>query len=157
MTKLNIFKPTFNDPELSQAFEDFFIMNDLLPLFTHENRVSEISYTYLDALSVVNISEVDKNDKNRDRYNKRFLNARKTGASRDTLLLYSTLLHKAIDNKQYELALVKTIDVPITFRSFMNIIKRKLQYIFGSIDDANMFNMWNIVWYADHEQGVKIW
>ena len=157
MDKINIFQPTFHDPELSQAFEDFFILNDLLPLFTHENRVTKISYTYANALSVVNIKELDENDKNNDKYNKRFVGARKTGANREILQAYSNVIHLAIDNKKYEESLVKTIDVPMTFQSFMNIIKRQLQHIYGEIDNDYMKNMWNIVWYADHENGVKIW
>ena len=157
MNEIRIFQPTFNDPELSQAFEDFFIINDLLPLFTHENRVSQIRYTYTDALSVVNLKEVDEKDKNSHKYNKRFLGARKTGANREILQAYSNLIHMAIDNKMYEESLLKTIDEPINFQAFMNIIKRQLQHIYGEIDNDYMKNMWNIVWYADHENGVKIW
>ena len=157
MNEIRIFQPTFNDPELSQAFEDFFIMNDLLPLFTHENRVSQIKYSYLDALSVVNMSSVPENDRNKSRYNQRFTSARNTGANRNILNAYADLIHLATNNKQYEFSLVKTIDEPMNFQAFMNTIKRQLQYVYNEIEKNDMGNMWNIVWYADHENGVKIW
>src|SRR5699024_4469952 len=108
MNEIRVFQPDFNDPELAQAFEDFFIMNDLLPLFTHENEVTQIIYGYTDALSVVNMSSVPENDRNKSRYNQRFTSARKTGANRNTLKAYADLLHLSTNNQMYEESLLKT-------------------------------------------------
>lgn len=123
--KFHIFEPKFNNDELENEFHKFFRSNNLTPLFTNEHKTTAITYTYLDAKSVVNES----------------------GKYHNFLLDFTDYLLLATDNKSYEEALLKVLYKSNTFQGLMNNIKKLKNFIDNGIDDDKMFNMWNIVWY----------
>ena len=54
MANFNVFNFVFNDEELEEEFENFFLTNNLLPLFTNEHHSTPIRVSYTEARSVVN-------------------------------------------------------------------------------------------------------
>ena len=122
----HIFSYKFNDEELEQNFNDFFNMYNLTPLFTNEHRASPITVSYIDAKSVVNV----------------------TGKYHNVLKNFSDYVNSAMDNKMYESALFKTIYQANSFQGLIGIITRIMKHIENDIDNKNLFNTWNIVWYT---------
>ena len=122
--KFSVFETRFNDEELENEFHAFFYKNNLTALFTDEHRASPISVTYVDAKSVVNES----------------------GQYARMLKELAEVLTIGNDNKSFQEAMFRTIHEPKSFQSFMNHIKRLIDYI-KSIDENHKHNLWNIVWY----------
>lgn len=121
-----IFEPLFNNEELENEFNNFFYKYNLTPIFTNEHRAGSITVTYIDAKSVVNSG----------------------GSYHETLKELADLISMNNDNKSYEEALFRLIYKPRSFQGFMNYVKKHIELI-SSIEEEFLFNMWNIVWYAE--------
>lgn len=122
--KFQLFEPRFNDDELEQEFNNFFIRYNLTALFTNEHRAGSITVAWVDARSVVNPA----------------------GSYHQTLKEFADVLSIGNDNKAYEEALFKIIYEARTFQGFMRTIRKLMDYI-KTIDDNHLFNLWNIVFY----------
>lgn len=125
--KFQIFTPKYNNDELEEEFHNFFHKYNLTSLFTNEHRTSDITVTYVDARSVISTS----------------------GSYHNTLKEFADFLSIANDNKSYEEAVLRIIDKVSSFQALMNYIKKHINFIMSQIDDDHMWNMWNIIWYAD--------
>ena len=54
MSEFTIFDYVFNDEELEEEFENYFVRNDLQSLFTNEHRSSPIRVSWTEARALVN-------------------------------------------------------------------------------------------------------
>ena len=124
--KFQIFEPRFNNEELENEFHNFFHKYNLNSLFTNEHRTSSISVTYVDARSVINTD----------------------GSYHETLKELADFISMANDNKSYEEAMFRLIDKPRSFQGFINYARKTLEFIKSQIEEEDMENFWNIVWYA---------
>lgn len=122
--KFQIFEPKFNNEELENEFHAFFYKNNLTPLFTDEHMATGITFTYVDAKSVLN----------------------EGGSYQKVLKEFAELLTIGNDNKSYEEAMFRIIYESRSFQSMIKKIKDLNEYI-KTIDERYKKNTWNIVWY----------
>ena len=122
-----VFEHQTTDEQLIKEFNKSMKKLDLEPLFTDEHRSTPIKVDYLHLKSVAN----------------------KTGASIPHLQLFSDFIHMSDDNKMYASVMLRTINQPTTFKSFMDTIKAINNYIQHGILPKYLHNTWNIVWYNE--------
>ena len=125
--KFIIFDVISMNEELENEFHNFFNKYNLSSLFTNEHRATSIKVTDNDLRSVINP-------------NNKYHNILKE---------FGNYLSWSTDNKSYEEALFKIIYEARSFQGLMNNIKKLKDYIENGINVEHMYNMWNIVWYAD--------
>lgn len=125
MSQINVFDYAFNDVELQQEFENFFIRNDLLPLFSNEHRSTPIKVSWIDARSILS----------------------ENGAYRKAFLDLSEVVNMATGNKKYEQAVFKMIYESRSLQKLKNI-SQKVVNKFIETTNKSQDNFWNIVFYT---------
>jgi len=123
MSEFTIFDYVFNDEELEEEFESYFISNDLQSLFTNEHRSSPIRVSWTEARALIN------------------------GTYSKDLLQMKEILTIGTDNKMYENAVFRIIYNSRSMQGMVNRIRRINSYYLNDIDEEHKFNTWNIVWY----------
>src|SRR5690625_3858090 len=102
MSEFTIFDYVFNDEELEEEFESYFISNDLLSLFTNEHRSSPIRVSWTEARALIN------------------------GTYSKDLLQMKEILTIGTDNKMYENAVFRIIYNSRSMQGMVNRIRRKI-------------------------------
>ena len=123
MSDFTIFDYVFNDEELEEEFENYFVRNDLQSLFTNEHRSSPIRVSWTEARGLVN------------------------GTYSKDLLQMQEILAIGIDNKMYESAVFRIIYNSRSMQGLVNRIRKINSYYLNDINEEHEFNTWNIVWY----------
>ena len=123
MSEFTIFEYVFNDEELEEEFENYFIRNDLLSLFTNEHDSTKIRVSWTEARGLIN------------------------GTYVKDLMQMKEILTIGTDNKMYENAVFRIIYNSRSMQGMVNRIRRINSYYLNVIDEEHEFNTWNIVWY----------
>ena len=129
MANFNVFNFVFNDEELEEEFENFFLTNNLLPLFTNEHHSTPIRVSYTEARSVVN-----------------------GGAYAKKLLSIADDIHTSTHNKKYEEEMFMILYSANSLTAMANQsekIAEHIDYIKSFKSEKRTDNKWNIVFYND--------
>lgn len=126
MAELTVFNYRTMDEDLIQDFEDFIEYNNLLPLFTNEHRVKNISIGHNEMIGVLKVG----------------------GNYRTDLTEFADLIAMSNDNKMYESSMMEILHDAGSFQQFMKRVRKISQYIKHVIGINHLFNTWNIVWYT---------
>ena len=123
MSEFTIFDYVFNDEELEEEFENYFVRNDLQSLFTNEHRSSPIRVSWTEARALIN------------------------GTYSKDLLQMKEILTIGMNNKMYESAVFRIIYNSRSMQGMVNRIRKINSYYLNDINEEHKFNTWNIVWY----------
>ena len=123
MSDFTIFDYVFNDEELEEEFESYFVSNDLQSLFTNEHRSTPIRVSWTEARGLIN------------------------GTYSKDLLQMKEILTIGTENKMYESAVFRIIYNSRSIQGMVNRIRKINSYYLNDINPEHEFNTWNIVWY----------
>ena len=130
MAEFTIFDYKFNDEELEKEFEEFFITNNMLPMFTNEHRSTPITVSYVEARSVIN-----------------------GGAYAKKLQSIVDDIHSSTNNKKYEEEMFMMLYSSNSLSGMANNTEKIANYIdyirTDDIEGKREKNKWNIVFYND--------
>ena len=132
MGQFTVFDYAFDDEELEQEFEEFFITNNMLPMFTNEHRSTPISVSYVEARSVIN-----------------------GGAYAKKLQSIVDDIHSSTNNKKYEEEMFMILYKSNSVRGMALNHAKISDFIIHITDPSNDLegkyekNKWNIVFYND--------
>ena len=124
LDKFIVFNVISINEELEEKFQEFFNVQELNALFTHENKTGQIRVTDNDLRSVVN----------KGKYHALFSKL-------------SKYLKIASDNKAYDEAVFKLLDKADTFQQLANNARKVIQFI-DDLQANYLYNSWNIVFYT---------
>lgn len=132
MGQFTVFDYAFDDEELQQEFEEFFMMNNLYPLFTNEHHSPSVRVSWADARNVVN-----------------------GGSYAKMLESIADDIHSSTSNKKYEEEMFMILYKSNSVRGMALNHAKISDYLIHITDPSKDLegkyekNKWNIVFYND--------